>query len=337
MENEKIDFIITWVDGNDDNWRKEKNKFEANIKGRVDSRDIRYRDWDNLKYWFRGVEKFAPWVNNVYFVTWGHIPKWLNINHPKLRIVKHSDFIPIEYLPTFNANPIENNMHRIKGLSNHFVFFNDDMFLIKSVKPSDFFYKGLPRDMAVLNPHISRRTVGNHIEVANMDVINANFNKSIAIKSNFWKWFNIKYGLDVFRTICLMPWNSFVGIYNQHLPNAYCKTTFEEVWEKEYSVLDETCKHKFRTPLDVNQWLFQDWQIASGKFYPRNKNFGKNFNFTDNNAYNNCILECIRKQKYKMICINDSAEIKNFDTIKKELCKTFDVILPNKSEFELEE
>ena len=65
--NEKIDFVIIWVDGGDAEWRKEKNKY-AGIPNEEINGDARFRDWDNLKYWFRGVEKFAPWVGNIYFV-----------------------------------------------------------------------------------------------------------------------------------------------------------------------------------------------------------------------------------------------------------------------------
>src|SRR5690625_2850108 len=102
---DKIDFVITWVDGNDKVWKREKDKYRPNKT--EDDRNIRYRNWDNLKYWFRGVERFAPWINKIHFVTWGHVPTWLNISHPKIKIVKHSDFIPKEYLPTFNSRVIE--------------------------------------------------------------------------------------------------------------------------------------------------------------------------------------------------------------------------------------
>lgn len=64
---DKIDFVIAWVDGNDPKWKKEREKYMP--KSGNDARDVRYRDWDNLKYWFRGVEKFAPWVNKIHFVT----------------------------------------------------------------------------------------------------------------------------------------------------------------------------------------------------------------------------------------------------------------------------
>ena len=150
---EKIDFVLTWVDGSDPDWLAQRREYQP---GRgTDAGESRYRDWDNLQYWFRGVEKFAPWVNKIYFVTWGHVPKWLNTAHEKIQIVKHEDFMAPAYLPTFNINSIELNLHRIKGLSEHFVFFNDDMFLIDSVRPEDFFKNGFPVT-AVLRPPLCR-------------------------------------------------------------------------------------------------------------------------------------------------------------------------------------
>ena len=84
-------------------------------------------------------------------MTCGHVPGWLNLEAPKLHFVKHADFIPVEYLPTFNCNPIEMNIHRIKGLSDHFIYFNDDTFLIDHVAEERFFRDGLPCDIAALN------------------------------------------------------------------------------------------------------------------------------------------------------------------------------------------
>lgn len=110
MENYDIDFVILWVDGNDENWINEKKKYEKEKGKNDDARVVRYRDWNNLQYWFRGVEKFTPWVRKIHFVTWGHIPQWLDTSNPKINIVKHTDFIPKEYLPTFSCYPIELNI-----------------------------------------------------------------------------------------------------------------------------------------------------------------------------------------------------------------------------------
>lgn len=128
------------MDGNDPAWQKEKRKTEhvPEVTAEADDRNERYRDWDNLQYWFRGVEQFAPWVRKIHFVTWGHFPKWLNTEHPKLHIVKHEDFIPSEFLPTLIPIP-SNGIFTGLGLSERFVYFNDDMFLLNQIHPENFF------------------------------------------------------------------------------------------------------------------------------------------------------------------------------------------------------
>ena len=118
MANREIDFVLTWVDGADPEWQKEKyaRMLKLGVISEADDRTERYRDWGILPYWFRGVEKFAPWVRTIHFVTYGHLPAWMNVNHPKLHIVNHSDYIPYKYLPTFNSHTIEWNFHKISGL-----------------------------------------------------------------------------------------------------------------------------------------------------------------------------------------------------------------------------
>ena len=132
MQDKAIDIVLAWVDGSDPVWREEKRKRmeEQGISVNVDDREDRYRDWDLMRYWFRGIEKFAPWIRKIHFVTWGHLPEWMDVANPKLHIVNHKDYIPEKYLPTFNSNVIEMNFYRIEGISEDFIYFNDDMFLL---------------------------------------------------------------------------------------------------------------------------------------------------------------------------------------------------------------
>ena len=121
---ENIDFVVTWVDNNDSNWRKVKDYYAEQCGMNADmNSDARYRDWELMKYWFRAVEKHAPWVNKVYFITESHVPKWINLDCKKLVHVKHSDYINSKNLPTFNSNVIELNVHNLEELSEHFVKF----------------------------------------------------------------------------------------------------------------------------------------------------------------------------------------------------------------------
>ena len=339
----KIDFILTRVDGSDPNWQREKRKYDGSSG---DSRIMRYRDWDNLRYWFRGVESFAPWVNKVYFVTWGHLPCWLNTKHPKLKIIKHADYIPKEYLPTFSSRPIDMNFQRIKELSEHFVYFNDDMFLIKKVEKTDFFRKGLPCDTAVMNAlcfgygesvaKVKTPTVAAYTAPAfDMLPINKNFSKKACINKNFWKWYSPRYGTECIRTALLSPWRAFTGMMNYHLPYSYLKHTYEEVWKAEGELLDQTCKHRFRMNTDLNHWVFNYWQIAKGEFEPRSPKIGKSLWLSDNLSKNREVYEIIKNQKYKMICVNDNVQGDNFDVVKSHLNSTFETLFPRKSAFEL--
>lgn len=336
-----IDFVITWVDGSDPIWRKEKEKYQIAELG--DAKESRYRDWGTLRYWFRGVEKFAPWVNKIFFVTCGHLPEWLNKDNPKLRIVKHSDYIPKEYLPTFSSRPIDMNFHRIEDLSEHFVYFNDDMFLMQPTQPSVFFKKGLPCDSAIIDiPRISTKDrdgktrTGDSIYLADVigaAVVNNYFNKKRSIRKNFFKWYNFKYGTWMFKTLMLAPWKQFPSFRLTHVPYSYLKSTYCEVWEKEPDLLSSVSSHRFRKNNDVNHWIFTYWQFAKGTFSPR-KYAAAKYCYIKNEG-NDLLYQDIKKQSYKMMCLNDEFTADNFEEESQKLINAFECILPDKSSFEV--
>ena len=140
---EKIDFVVLWLDSTDPKWIASYNQYRPEKP----IQDVaRFRNWDIFRYWFRSVERYAPWVHKVYLVTNGTFPEWINPDCEKLALIKHSDFIPQKYLPTFNSTTIELNIGRINALSEHFVYFNDDMFINAPVEPEYYFKDGLPCD-----------------------------------------------------------------------------------------------------------------------------------------------------------------------------------------------
>ena len=336
-----IDFVITWVDGNDPAWLKEKAQFKIQTG---DVRTNRYRDWNFLPYWFRSVEKNAPWVHRIFFVTWGHLPEWLNLSHPKLQVVTHKEFIPERYLPTFSCRPIELNMHRIPGLSEQFVYFNDDMFLLDEVRQTDFFINGLPCDTAVLDASSINETDNDKQRIApealystlifNVAAINRNFNKKEVIKKNRGKWYSLKYGKEMIRTLLLSPWSKFTGFRSPHIPYSYLKTTFSEVWAKEEEVLERACIHKFREPTDVSSRLFSYWQLAEGRFAPRSPKAGISTSICSDRKKNDEIIRVIREKERKMICINDDYRGEDFEKVREQFIQAFESIFPEKSAFE---
>ncbi len=328
---DKIDFVITWVDEKDTRWKNDRKKYFNEICDNSDNSDIRFRDWEILKYWFRGVEKYASWVNKIYFITYGHVPKWLNLNNKKLVIVNHRDYIPKEYLPTFNSDAIEMNMYKIPGLSDKFVYFNDDMFITNYVKKEDFFLNGLPCDSLILSPIIVKPNDDFYKKICNnMLIINSNFNFKENINKNKRLYLSFKYNKYLLKNIPLMIYDYFPGFNNFHLPISYLKSTFEDVWNKERKILQKTMSYRFRNNSEtINHWIFQYWQFALGKFIPRNPNIGRFFKINDND-----LLISITNNKYKMICINDFECEMNYEKRKKQLIESFEKILPDKSSFE---
>ncbi|XP_060050232.1 N-acetylglucosamine-1-phosphotransferase subunits alpha/beta isoform X2 [Erinaceus europaeus] len=100
----------------------------------------RFEDNEELRYSLRSIERHAPWVRNIFIVTNGQIPSWLNLDNPRVTIVTHQDvFRNLSHLPTFSSPAIESHIHRIKGLSQKFIYLNDDVMFGKDVWPDDFF------------------------------------------------------------------------------------------------------------------------------------------------------------------------------------------------------
>uniref|UniRef100_A0A452R7Q2 N-acetylglucosamine-1-phosphotransferase subunits alpha/beta n=1 Tax=Ursus americanus TaxID=9643 RepID=A0A452R7Q2_URSAM len=100
----------------------------------------RFEDNEELRYSLRSIERHAPWVRNIFIVTNGQIPSWLNLDNPRVTIVTHQDvFRNLSHLPTFSSPAIESHIHRIEGLSQKFIYLNDDVMFGKDVWPDDFY------------------------------------------------------------------------------------------------------------------------------------------------------------------------------------------------------
>ena len=341
MENRPIDFVIIWVDGSDQAWLAEKNQYlrapdarAAIACGLLEENTARYRDWENLHYWFRGVEKFAPWVRRVHLVTWGHVPAWLNREHPKLNVVNHRDYIPEAYLPTFSSHPIELNLHRIEGLSEQFVYFNDDFFLTAPVTPEDFFENGLPKDALSESP---MSCVGsqafNYVRVNVTSLLNRHFGRREAMKRLKGKWFSPKVPRDLVKNLALslLRRDDIFGLGIHHLPQPMLRSTMEKLWALEEKTLSQTSGHKFRDVRDVNQYVFKHYQLLTGEFVPYNiHRYGRVFldNWDAAEA-----AAVIAGGRYKMVCINDSVQT-DFATAKRLTNTAFETLLPEKCGFE---
>lgn len=343
MVQETIDFVIPWVDGDDPKWRAERKKWRRLSSGTISADDeanseVRYRsDNDLLRYWFRAVEKFAPWVNKVFFVTCGQKPEWLNESHQKLVLINHEDYIPSEYLPTFNSDTIELNLHRIPDLSEKFVLFNDDFFLLRPVSPEYFFKNSLPVlpcDMKIYRFYGYNQW--SRVCMNDYGVVAERFNMRESIWNNRKKWFSVsKLGLrQAMANVVRYKVNKTFFINGfEHIAYPHLKSTFQEAWSECFDIMDNVSKERFRSDNKINHWMLIAWNLLKGSFYPvRTGERGIDVHISPSQI--DTICNIIKKQSVSQMCLNDSSDNVDPEFCNNEIRKAFATILPEKSSFE---
>ncbi|MFJ4438189.1 stealth family protein [Streptomyces sp. NPDC088923] len=135
-----IDAVYTWVDGEDPAWQARRADFGEGGYHAEAANAARYISRDELRFSLRSLHQNAPWIRRVFLVTDQQRPTWLDDFQPWLTVVDHREiFTDPGLLPTFNSHAIESQLHHIEGLAEHFLYFNDDMFLGRPVLPQTFF------------------------------------------------------------------------------------------------------------------------------------------------------------------------------------------------------
>ena len=210
---DKIDVVYTWCDGEDPLFKQERiDTLKRNGLPYVEKAQgaARFFDNDELKYSLRSIEKYMPWVNHIYVVTNKQRPKWL-ANNPKISIIDHREIIPNDLLPTFNSVMIEMYLHKIPGLSEKYIYFNDDMFVNAPLSPDFFFENDKP--IVRLTPD-SKHPIIESQESA-IELLNAS--------GHFWFKTVIQAWLLAFKRY------ERKGLYRPcHVADAYTKTIVEK-------------------------------------------------------------------------------------------------------------
>ncbi|QCY46977.1 Stealth protein CR1, conserved region 1 [Glutamicibacter creatinolyticus] len=137
-----IDAVYTWVDDSDQNWRRTKDHYDALENGShpLATGSMRFKNRDELRYSIRSVRTFMPWIRNIYVVTADQYPTWLS-EESDIQVITHSDIFPDKsVLPVFNSHAIEACLHRVPGLAEHFLYFNDDTLLMRMQDPRTYFH-----------------------------------------------------------------------------------------------------------------------------------------------------------------------------------------------------
>lgn len=323
-----IDFVVTWVDDTDIEWKKEKQFYSKEEQD--DKPETRFRDTGLFKYWFRTVEKYTPWVNHIYLVTNGQVPNFLDISNPKITLVDHKEIMPSTALPTFNSNAIEFSLNRISGLSDNFVVFNDDVFINRPLKPTDFFsIDGIPKDTAGLNQIMPIENF-DHITANNITIINQKFKKSTVFRKHWSLFFNIKNGPLNIYTALLLFFPRFSRIYDLHTAYSFNKKIFELFIDENKDKVNKTVHSRFRSITDISLWGIRYYQIVTGNIVPRKYNFSSFYTLDREQQ----IINDLKKGKHGIIDINDSV-VEDYQQIIDKINIAFNDKLPHKSSYEL--
>lgn len=334
-----IDFVVIWLDSNDPKWQQDYITYSPQSREGIGN--VRFRDYDTFKYWFRAVETYAPWVHKVFLVTNGKFPDWINKDCPKLELVEHADYIPHDMLPTFNSCVIELFLNRIKGLSEHFVYFNDDFYLNAPIKPDYYFKNSLPCDCnkeSCFNIPIYTKKDGFGVTIPMLEgigFINGHFRRWNTVLQSPMRWFGPHLGFSGILMSCILAKQRlFIGFTNYHIEQAFLKSTFDEVWKEGGEFLIGNCS-RFRMENSVNQYLFRYWQFASNKFYPQKRS--RAYFSLEKREVLKDIEKIIMRKNIKSICLNDSAFCTDEDYfyLKKNLPLLLERKYHQKSSFEL--
>mgnify|MGYP001356317549 FL=1 len=305
----KIDAVFTWVDGNDIDWISRKSNFIDDKPEKLQNKKVnskgRFFDNDELKYSLRSIYQFAPWINNIYIITDNQTPKWLNINHPKIHIIDHKEIFNSKNLPSYNSMAIEMNLHKINGLNNFFLSFNDDFFIGRMTSPEDFFQNGKPKLFSGKKrftlEQLSERKSGN-------EYFHANNNARMLIykKYNFFPNFNLRHGIKVLDKKIL---NDLEAVFLDDFENTRSSNfrTKKDVWPialySFYLVAQGLNKPYYLAPLRKNLLRYNFKFLRKGRDYTylplttcSLKKIKSKFN-------------AIKKYKPLMFCINDGPNV----------------------------
>ncbi|UYQ78826.1 Stealth CR1 domain-containing protein [Glutamicibacter sp. JL.03c] len=313
-----IDAVYTWVDGSDNVWQAQKasalNVLDAEEFVDEAVSDARFADHDELKYSLRSIAQFAPWIRKIWIVSAGQTPKWLNMNNPRVEVVSHEDIWPDEVgLPNFNSHAIESNLHRIKGLADHYLYFNDDFFLTRPLDPGAFFFGN------GLSKVFFSRAMVEFTEVSTLD--NAS---SIAAK-------NARTLLDS-RGYQLFSRKFF------HTPSALNRKIVEQAESEFPDAFEITRSAQFRDTMDiaVSGSFYFNYALATGSAVPGQIKYDYIDPATESGR--DRMKRMINRRDKDCIVINDGSTPETDEErlrTDRFIRESLDLLLPAKSEFEL--
>lgn len=314
--NKPVDLVYCWVDGNDVEWQEEKLYWQKKLG--IETVDVinpcRFSNNEELRYSLRSVTQNLPWINRIFIITNGQVPKWLDTTHSKIQIINQKDIMPADALPTFNSEAIETCIVNIPDLSEYFLYANDDMFIKKYLSKSYFFNKtGKPIIRLEKRPK-KKELLETKLYLKNL-VYSANL-----IYEKFGK--NYKYQAS-------------------HNIDSYTKSSFIEckkVFENEFN---ETSYKKFRSSNSIQRMGVYFYMLANNlckfRVLKTHSRKSKLENICVDLQSPDIMDKEIKRHgdKLKLFCINDNELTKDED--RRTLKPYLETLYPTKADWEKDE
>jgi hypothetical protein len=282
-----IDVVYTWVDGSDPDWilrkaaAQEEHLTRAQVLHDLAANDSRFTSRDELRYSLRSLDMYADWVRHIYLVTDDQVPAWLDCDNDRLTVVSHRElFRDRGLLPTFNSHAIESQLHHVEGLSEHFLYLNDDVFFGRPVSPSLFFHGN---GLAIFA--LSKAKVGlGGPSSEDMPVMSAAKNNRDLLAERF--------GVTVT--------NKF-----QHVPHALRRSVMEDLEREFADEFKRTARAQFRSHEDISpaSSLAHYYGYITGRAVPGSLRYFYADIARDDTA--DRLLGLLQYRDYDVFCLND--------------------------------
>lgn len=342
----KIDFVLPWVTGDNQEWNEIKKHYlpqKNNDKDATSS--ARFRDMETLKYVLRSIEKNCPWYHKIYIITKGYYPDWLDVEHPKIVLVREDElFIDKSHLPVFSSVAIEMNLSNIPDLSEQFVYLNDDMVIMNKITAERFFIKGKPVDF-LSHSFIPRNKIfgmfktrdtwiyslNNTLALINSKFSPLHLNKNALYHSSYPMRTKINNFLlnNIFK--------KFIWLEHWHHPQPFLKQTLHDVYDTFKPELTACSKNKFRDKSDLNQYIYRYWQFVKGHFYPYQHNDAIVSNLDSLAILDTLIMKIENQKNINFVCFNDSTKLSDeeYKKVKTKLTAYLESCFPTEANFEI--
>ena len=228
-----IDVVFTWVNDKDPVWQSKYSMYKNNKSisyGRYATDLARFSNHNELYFSVKSVKKNLPWVRTIFVVTDNQCPEWLG-EFKNIKIIDHSEIINSKYLPTFNSHVIEAHLHNIPELAEHFIYFNDDVFVARNLPAGHFF-----KSNGLASLYLSDKSLS---DMRFRGVVTPTLNASLSASKLFERDF--KYKIDT-------------PLVHTYVPLR--KSMFNKVWDKYHEEINSFLSNRFRTNNDLNLATF---------------------------------------------------------------------------------